>query len=107
MAKQKRKIVQGIEHGLSGYTNYGCRCRVCTEANRRHHQDYRARRYAGNPLCDMPNCHRLQSRAYGNGLCYVHAKALIHLRRTNPAKARRVERQLGLVESSRSVAKAA
>jgi hypothetical protein len=26
--------VTNISHGISGYTNYSCRCKVCVEANR-------------------------------------------------------------------------
>lgn len=92
----RRRVVKGIEHGLSGYTNYDCRCDVCTEANRAHHQQYRARRFAGNPLCIVPDCPRMQSRAYGNDLCYKHAQNLIILRRLDVRRARRVERKLGL-----------
>lgn len=95
--KKKRLIAKGIEHGMGGYTNHRCRCDVCTEANRRHHVKYRKKRFAGNPLCIVPRCPRVQSRAYGNGLCYVHAQELIELKKTKPVKAKRIARKLGIV----------
>lgn len=30
--KQAGNVPPGGEHGLSGYNNFGCRCRTCTEA---------------------------------------------------------------------------
>lgn len=72
MAKKvKRYVAKGITHGLSGYTNDGCRCPVCTEANAEAGRDYRDRRFAGRPLCFTPNCHRVASRATGDGYCYL------------------------------------
>lgn len=78
---KKRKVVRGVEHGLSAYTNYGCKCDVCTEANRRHSARYRRKRFAGSPLCAMENCPHPQSRAYGNSLCHKHAKQVIEFRK--------------------------
>lgn len=78
--KPKRVIVKGIEHGLSGYTNYGCRCDTCTESNREHSRQYRDRRFAGQPLCVIPKCDSVQSRSYGNGLCWGHARQVLDFR---------------------------
>lgn len=69
--KTKKKIVEGITHGLGGYTNYGCRCVTCTKENRTRQRAYRKRRFAGNPLCSTPKCTRHASRATGNGYCYM------------------------------------
>lgn len=69
-----RVIVRGIDHGHSGYNNHGCRCETCIEANAAHSREYRNRRFAGNPMCRVPKCPRVQSRAYGNGFCYRHAQ---------------------------------
>lgn len=76
----KRVVVEGANHGLDGYTNDGCRCKICTTANRDQQRKYRARRYAGNPLCAVRDCPRNASRAAGNGLCYKHAAQLKELR---------------------------
>jgi hypothetical protein len=95
---KKRRVIKGIEHGLSGYTNYGCRCDICTESNRAHHAEYRKKRYAGNPLCVRPRCPRVQSRAYGNGLCYRHAQELLELRERDPDKAARIAKRLGILQ---------
>ncbi|OAI39457.1 hypothetical protein AYO39_02815 [Actinobacteria bacterium SCGC AG-212-D09] len=73
-AHQHRVVVPGIKHGNSGYTNHGCRCEICTAASRAQHRAYRARRFGDAPICVEHGCNRLQSRAYGYGLCYKHAR---------------------------------
>ncbi len=36
-----RKIVEGVSHGTrSAYTNDGCRCRPCTQANTEYMKEY-------------------------------------------------------------------
>lgn len=100
--KKKRVIVKGIEHGLSGYTNYECRCDTCREANAEHAREYRRRRFAGNPLCAWPTgCDNAQSQSYGNGLCWHHSQVLAKLRKSKPQTARKVEKLLG-IEKPRS-----
>lgn len=79
-AEPKQVVVQGIDHGLSGYTNYGCRCDDCREANSEHSREYRARRFAGDPLCIIKDCDYIQSRSYGNGLCWSHSQAQLAFR---------------------------
>ena len=104
---KKRVIIKGVEHGLSGYTNYGCRCDVCTDANAEHSRQYRERRFAGSPLCSWPTnpaCDNKQSRGYGNGLCDRHAKLLQQLRQERPRLARKVEKALGVEPQRRKAA---
>lgn len=44
--RHKERVQAGLSsvpsHGLSGYSNHGCRCEVCREANRTAHLAYMA-----------------------------------------------------------------
>lgn len=42
-ARPGRRVVEGISHGMSGYSHSGCRCEVCTAANRDYSHGYRRR----------------------------------------------------------------
>lgn len=42
-----RKTGEDIEHGAYKYTRYGCRCEICTEAQRLKVRDYRERAKKG------------------------------------------------------------
>jgi hypothetical protein len=41
-AQRRKAGTPAPEHGLSGYTNYSCRCEVCTEAHTLRFREYRA-----------------------------------------------------------------
>ena len=43
------KQVPDHAHGTNGYTNYGCRCPVCTEGQRAQQARYRERLAATDP----------------------------------------------------------
>jgi hypothetical protein len=71
--EKRRRIMPAHAHGLNGYTNYGCRCGVCREANADHH--YRRHEHRGGDKaglkcglwwlpCNLPE--------YALGLCRPH-----------------------------------
>lgn len=46
--------MSGIVHGHSRYNNHGCRCQVCTEANRIYNREYMVRRRAMLLAASLP-----------------------------------------------------
>lgn len=67
--RQPREGVPLHAHGTNGYTNYGCRCTVCTIANTRQGYRRRQERKAETARYGLPEGVTHGASAYGNWGC--------------------------------------
>lgn len=74
---KKRSIPEGAQHGGSGatYVNYGCRCRLCREANARRVARRRRERYQGPLPVNAPHGSR---STYTNWGCRCQRCTQVH-----------------------------